>query len=400
VSGAERTRLGGPLTALAGALASVSAYLLTLLAAALAASSRPVRGPAGAAAPPHFAVLVPAHDEEAQIEGTVAALARLRYDGEWETIVIADNCRDRTADAARRAGATVWERHEPDRPGKGAALAWALDRVGIERAESNAVAVVDADCLPSTNMLDAMAARIAAGARAVQVDYVVANPEESPASAVRYAAFALMNSVRPAGKSALGLSCGLLGTGMAFTPELLARVPWNAFGITEDWEHHLRLVEAGERVTFAPEASVRSPMPTSFAASEIQQERWEGGRFALALRRTPRLLLRAAAEVDPRLASAAFDVAVPPQSVLLGSNVAVVAVAAASRSRAALRLGLAALVGQVLFVLGGLAFVRAPLRVYGALALAPVLVLRKGALMLRITRGRRGGGDWVRTPRG
>src|SRR5438309_2857017 len=42
----------------------------------------------------------------------------------------------------------------------------------------------------------------------------VANARASQASALRYAAFALMNTVRPLGKRRLGLSCGLFGTGV------------------------------------------------------------------------------------------------------------------------------------------------------------------------------------------
>src|SRR5207248_922915 len=83
------------------------------------------------------------------------------------------------------------------------------------------------------------------GAEAVQVAYLAANPGESDAAALRWAGFALMNVVRPRGKSALGLSCGLLGTGMAFRAELLRRVPWRSRGLTEDLEEHVRLAEAG-----------------------------------------------------------------------------------------------------------------------------------------------------------
>jgi cellulose synthase/poly-beta-1,6-N-acetylglucosamine synthase-like glycosyltransferase len=207
-----------------------------------------------------------------------------------------------------------------------------------------------------------------------------------------------MNTVRPAGKSALGLSSGLLGTGMAFTPELLERVPWDALGITEDGEYHLRLVEAGETVAFAPEAFVSSPMPTSFAASEVQQARWEGGRLALALRCAPRLAITAIRRRDIRLAGAAVEVAVPPQSLLLALNAVVPALAVLARARVALRLSLAALAGQLVFVVAGLAFVRAPGRVYAALALAPLLVFRKLALMARVVAGRNRRG-WIRTPR-
>lgn len=383
-----------PVTVAAAALAGVSAYLLGLLAAAASARARtPVATPPL----PSFVVLVPAHDEEQQIGRTVAALAGLAYAGGWETVVVADNCADRTAEAAGAAGATVWERRD-DQRGKGAALAWAFGRVRSERPDVKAVAVVDADCIPSPNLLEAFASRLGAGAAAVQSDYVVSNPADSPASAIRFAAFALMNTVRPRGKDALGLSCGLLGTGMAFTTDLLERVPWDAFGITEDGEYHVRLVAAGERVVFAREASVSSPMPTSFGASEVQQTRWEGGRFALALRHAPALMGSALCRRDTARANAALELAIPPQAMLLGLNGATWACAAVLGIRPAARLAAAALAGQLSFVLGGLALVRAPARVYAALLLAPRLVARKLALMTRVITGR-ASSAWIRTPR-
>jgi hypothetical protein len=55
--------------------------------------------------------------------------------------------------------------------------------------------------------------------------------------------------------------------------------------------------------------------------------------------------------------------------------------------------------GQIAFVLGGLALVRAPRSVYRALATAPVLAARNASLYSRLARGRRPS-EWVRTPRG
>src|SRR5260370_3343893 len=55
-----------------------------------------------------FQIVVPAHDEEAGIEKTVASLFASDYPRErFSVLVVADNCSDRTAERARRAGADV-----------------------------------------------------------------------------------------------------------------------------------------------------------------------------------------------------------------------------------------------------------------------------------------------------
>jgi hypothetical protein len=215
---------------------------------------------------------------------------------------------------------------------------------------------------------------------------------------LRYAGFALINTVRPLGKDRLGLSCGLLGSGMAFDRALLARVPFDSDSITEDADYHARLVAAGERVRFADETSVSSPMPSSLRASRDQHARWEGGRWALVRDWTPRLLARAVRRRSAASLHQALEPLVPPQSLLAAANVGMAALAFAAGSRRARRLGAANVLAQVAFVLGGLRLVGAPASVYRALLHAPALALARGATWCRVLAGR-GPAAWVRTAR-
>ena len=77
-----------------------------------------------------FAVIVPAHNEEGVIGKLVQSLKKQDYpDTEYEIFVIADNCTDGTADAARKAGASVLERTDAQRRGKGYAMEWFFERL-------------------------------------------------------------------------------------------------------------------------------------------------------------------------------------------------------------------------------------------------------------------------------
>jgi Glycosyltransferase like family 2 len=305
---------------------------------------------------------------------------------------VADNCTDGTAAEAAAAGATVWRRTGGG-GGKGGALAWALERIG----DADAVAIVDADCAVAPNLLAAIERRMQTGARAVQAAYLVGNPDASAVAALRYASFALINVVRPLGKARLGLSAGLFGTGMAFSRDLLAREPWAARSLAEDQEQHLRLVSAGERVAFAPEARVFSAMPTSFGRSRGQQLRWDAGRARLIRSWTPRLLRAGLRGRDAAQLHAAVEPLVPPQSLLLAANV-VAALAARRAGRATRRMAAANVIAQLAFVTGGLRLARAPASVWRSLACAPALVAWKLALLARLWAGR-GPAAWVRTER-
>jgi hypothetical protein len=382
-------------------------YLLALLLASRRRSDPvgrrfdPVEELPGERAQPRmrFVVLIPAHDEQDGIGATLESLADSDYPRERRrTIVIADNCTDATAERARAAGVEVWERADSSRRGKGHALQWALERLQLSCRPCDAVVLIDADCLASPNMLSAIEVRLSRGVNAVQVNYVAGNPHASPASALRFAGFALMNTVRFQGKQRLGLSCGLVGTGMAFTTELLLREPWAATGLTEDAEYHMRLVESGERAEFVGDAWVSSAVPTSLHKGSDQQARWEQGKLQLIGRWTPRLIASGVLKRDPVRMHAGLENLVPPQSLIAAGSAGSAVAGLLLGSRRLLSLSLATLFAQIVFVLAGLRAVQAPAQAYRALLLSPALIVRKLALYAQLLRGR-GPTAWVMTER-
>jgi cellulose synthase/poly-beta-1,6-N-acetylglucosamine synthase-like glycosyltransferase len=379
-----------------GTTAAATLYLLGLLAASVRRGRDPGAAPGAAT---RFVVLVPAHDEQEGIGAVVGSLLTQQYDTtRREVVVIADNCSDATADVAVSAGATVWERNEPQARGKGQALAWALERLWSHRPDVEAVAIVDADCVASPNLLEAMDRALRSGVRAVQARYVVSNPDASPTAALRWAGFALMHIVRPRGKQRLGLSCGLFGTGMAFRAELLREQPWTAFSVTEDVEYHLRLVAAGESVGFVEDPCVASPMPTTAENARQQQLRWETGNARL-VRQATLLLLRGAQRRDWRRVATALDYLVPAQSLLATGTALAGASGLVVGSRTIAVASMLTAAGQAIYVVGGLVSVRAPRSVWLALLHAPELVAAKLVQSARIATGR-GADRWVRTARG
>lgn len=343
--------------------------------------------------------MVPAHDEEGTITRTLRSLAAVDYPARsWRTVVIADNCTDRTAAVARAAGAEVLERNDPDNHGKGYALQHGLAAILAGPGRPDGILIVDADCAVSPTIAATVDRLLARGAVAVQVANVVANPCASNYSALRFAAFAAINGTRPRGRSALGLSAGLLGTGMAFDSNLLEEHPWNAFGLAEDAAYHLGLVEAGARVVFAAGTSVESDMPTSFEAAETQQTRWESGRGELARAWLPRLFAAAWRRRDPGPLAAAVDLAMPALSLVVLGTALTSVLSLSLRARAATRLSFAALLGQALYVVGSLQLADSPGCVYRALGKVPILVAWQFRIALQSAFGRVPSA-WIRTAR-
>jgi 1,2-diacylglycerol 3-beta-glucosyltransferase len=377
------------------AVAAMSAYL-TVLGTAAVVRPRPVPRPGPRTT--RFALLVPAHDEELVIERVVRSLRAQSYpEDRFDIFVVADNCTDATAEIARRAGAVVHERQEPTLPTKGHALRWLLERVRV-RAKYGAYVVIDADSVVTPEFLGQMDARLASGSLAVQSSYRVLNAEASTVAALREAALASLHYLRPLGRAALGLSCGLKGNGMCFDSGMLDRLGWGSFGLAEDVELHLALVRQGVRVDFAPEAVVRSDMPLTLKAARSQNLRWEAGRLSAVRHNVLPLIHRGLARRDPMLLDAAAEQLIPPLSVAVtvAGAAALVGVAAGSAPVAALAIFGAG--GLSLHVLAGLAAIRAPAETYRALLAAPAYVAWKLVLYARamVTPA---GKAWVRTER-
>ncbi len=349
-----------------------------------------------------FDIVVPAHDEESGVAETVHSLLAVDYPRErFRVVVVADNCADGTAERARGAGARVLERKDPERRGKGYALAFAFERLGAEH-RADAFVVVDADSVVSPNLLGAFAARIEGGAEALQARYGVRNRDASWRTRLLHLAFTLFHDVRSRGREVLGLSCGLRGNGMAFSTGLLRRVPHGAFSIVEDLEYGIQLGLAGCRVHDVAEASVVGDMAASETASRSQRTRWEGGRLALARRHAPELLRRAWRERSPVLLDLALDLLVPPLTYLvlavaLGLSVSTTGLALGLGTTLATVMWAAALLGLAVYVAVG--WIEACLGWRGALDLlhVPLFILWKLTLWARDDPGRRG--EWVRTTR-
>jgi len=375
-----------------------SAYLFTL-----ALFSRRIKPPVALTSPRlFFDIVVPAHDEENLIGGTVGALLQIDYPRNlFRVLVVADNCSDETAARAEAAGATVLVRSDPVHRGKGYALSCAFEH-SLREGLADAVTVVDADTTVSANLLRAFAARIARGADAVQADYAVQNPNASWRTRLLRIAFGSFHVLRSLARERFGLSSGLRGNGMCFTSRLLRAVPHHAFSLVEDLEYGIDLGEAGYRVEYAPEAHVFGEMVSLATPARSQRRRWEQGRRQLAVLRGPALLLRALRSRDKLLLDLALDLLCPPLSSLviisvLGVVASVLIAPSGSAPSLALALWILSLVFLAFYVLRGWALSSTGARGLLDLMWAPAYMLWK--LTLLFNRSEYKKNEWLRTTR-
>lgn len=385
------------------AWAGAAAYLLVLV---LVGIRRPPRNSNTGSGLRRFCVLIPAHDEELLLGPVIDALHGLDYPADrLTTCVIADNCTDETADLARHHGAEVLERHDASHLGKGYALEWALAHLLQDERRFDAFVVIDADSVLNTPFLQVMNQELAAGYKVIQGRYDVLNAMESWRTRLMTCALALVHGAQPQGRRALGLSDGLKGNGMCFAREVLEAVPWSGESVTEDIDYTFRLVRAGYRITYSPDAIVRAQMPVTSRQAASQRERWEGGRYRL-VRSALSLLSEGLRRGRPVVVDRAIDLLIPPLAEFLAIPVLLTLVALGAhivlptlRWPVWMALGWSGvLIVQVAYVALGLFVARVPLAAATALVAAPAYMVWKFALYgAMAVRG--GPGTWRRTER-
>lgn len=378
--------------ALTATLPCVYLLLLTLLSASTVPpprSSRRLR----------FDIVVPAHNEAAGIARTVANLLRLDWPQEsFRVLVVADNCTDTTAEAARAAGATVLTRDDAQLRGKGYALAHAFTFSRTD-GRADAVVVVDADSEASANLLEAFAARLERGETAVQAHYGVLNARDSWRTRLMAIALGAFHMLRSRARERLRVSCGIRGNGWCVTHALLDAIPYRAFSLTEDVEFGVELGLKGYRVAYADEARVEGEMVTGEKAARSQRARWEGGRFKLIGGNVPRLLgatLRTGSRV---CADLALDLLVLPLSYIVVNVVLLLAAGAGAWALLSqdgwLWLALADAAAILLYVMRGWQLSGVGARGLLDLAGAPAFVVWKVLLMVSGRKVQ----QWIRTDR-
>jgi cellulose synthase/poly-beta-1,6-N-acetylglucosamine synthase-like glycosyltransferase len=292
---------------------SVMVFFLEIVAATvLSRWQRPMSPHHGVRRP--IAVLVPAHNESLGLLPTLANVRSQSLPGD-RLLVVADNCSDDTAAAARTAGAEVVERNDPTKWGKGYALDW-----GVRHLSSNPpeiVIIVDADCRLEDDAINRLALTCAMTGRPVQALYLMTAPVATQINhQVAEFSWRVKNWLRPLGLRALKLPCQLMGTGMAFPWEVIRSADLGSGQIVEDLTLGLDLTLAGHPPVFCPSARVTSEFASSVKGAGTQRKRWEQGHLDTILKAAPRLLAIAVARRDWDLLAIALDLAVPPLSLL------------------------------------------------------------------------------------
>jgi len=348
---------------------------------------------------PSAVILIPAHDEESVLRETLLSIEG-QIGQEDRILVVAHNCRDRTAEIARSLGAEVFEARDEGTGGKPDALRAGLDALADDPPE--VVVTLDADCTVSAAGIDLLVRAVDRHRVPAQGKYLFERPEGgSTKHSVSRLALLIKNFVRPLGLHRLGLPCLLNGSGSAFPYALLRDALRGESSIVEDRTLAIKMALEGHAPLFCPRAEVWSKLPESRSGAFEQRRRWEHGNLHLVFLAAPRLILSGLVRLRLGLIALGLDLLVPPLALValgwvISALLAMGALAVTESSRA---FGVTAGSGILLIVavLSAAARFEGPRAVLRLLVGVPLYVAWK--IPLYVTYVFRRERRWIRTAR-
>ena len=183
---------------------------------------------------------------------------------------------------------------------------------------------------------------------------------------------------------------------MCLSHDTLQRYPWQAFGIAEDYQYYLTLVRHGERVSYVPEAIVRSQMPITFKQMRTQDLRWEASTSEQTQWQKAGQLLSAGLRTRNIVPLEAIaELLTPPLSLLVASCLFIFAASLLLWNPGEILFGFLLVVGIVYYVATAFYLLRPPAAVYKALLHAPGFVLWKLWVFFVLRRSRKNAKEWV-----
>ncbi len=230
-----------------------------------------------------YGILIAARNEEAVIGNLIKSIQAQDYPADlYRIFVVADNCTDGTAQAAREAGATVYERFDETEKGKGYALRYLFGEIkrdfGLDSFDG--YMVFDADNLLAQNYLTEMNKMFSNGWRICTSYRNTKNYGANWVTAANGIWFLREARHLNHARMVLGVSCTVSGTGYVMHRDIVKRNNgWNFFLLTEDYDFSMDSILKDEKIGYCESAIFYDEQPTSFAASFTQRLRWAKGFY-------------------------------------------------------------------------------------------------------------------------
>ena len=240
-----------------------------------------------------FAVVISARNEEAVIGTLLESLRKQNYPSHLlDLYVIADNCTDRTAQVSRECGATVYERFNKVKVGKGYAMDEFFRRLTADgRNDYDGYFVFDADNIVDPNFVREMNRTFDTGKYAAITSYRNSKNFSDNWISAGYSLWFLREArFLNFPRMLMGTTCAISGTGFLVSGDVIRQQGgWPYHLLTEDIEFSVNCALKGQTIGYCDKAVIYDEQPVTFSQSWDQRLRWSKGfyqvdaKYALSL---------------------------------------------------------------------------------------------------------------------
>lgn len=228
-----------------------------------------------------FGIVIPARNESAVIADTVKCILASKYPRElFDVYVVADNCTDNTAELARAAGATVFERFDPDpkHHKAGYALKFLFEKIMEERrGYYDAFIKFDADNLMEPDYISRMNDAFAAGVKSARGYSNSKNIGQNIPAGISGLWYIRDCRFSCNFRSAIGQGTMLGGAGMMFAAEIIEKHGWDCLTASDDTEFTMRRLNKDKiKTMYVKEAVVYEDQPSTIKDTFRKYKRMSG----------------------------------------------------------------------------------------------------------------------------
>jgi len=224
-----------------------------------------------------IAILVPCYKEDKVIQHTTKLLLELDYPKEsFDVVVLADSLKPETLASLQKTSAIVMK-VEFEKSTKSKSLNFALEHL---TRKYDIAMVADADNVFSSDLLKDVNRLHASGEEVIQFQRVAKN-SGTPMAYLDGLSEAINNHLYRQSAQALGLSSALIGSGMAFSFDLLKKELGAIDSPVEDKALQIALAESGHKIRYRKGTLVYDEKVDSPEAYKNQRRRWIGGQYAM-----------------------------------------------------------------------------------------------------------------------
>jgi len=234
-----------------------------------------------------FGIVIPARNESSVIADTVKCILSSKYPKDmFDVYVVADNCTDNTAELARKAGATVFERFDPDpkHHKAGYALKYLFEKIMELHPDHYYEAFIkfDADNLMEPDYISRMNDAFDAGVKCARGYSNSKNIDQNVITGISGLWYIRDCRFASNFRSAIGQGTMLGGAGMMFAAEIIEKHGWDCLSSSDDAEFTMRRLNQDKiKTMYVKDAIVYEDQPSTLKDTFNRYKRMAGALHSL-----------------------------------------------------------------------------------------------------------------------